>query len=86
MSADTLTTFDFARFRDAVEGRDSQTQVAMYAADATVTIVDRATTPGAPRSLSGRDEIRGWIEDVDGREMSHAVGHSVEDEHGAAFT
>jgi hypothetical protein len=86
MSAETLTRFDFERFREAVEGRDSRTQVAMYAPDASVTIVDRLTTPGAPRVLSGREEIRGWIEDVDGREMTHAVGHGVEDEHGAAFT
>jgi ketosteroid isomerase-like protein len=86
MSANTLTTFDFASFCRAVEGRDSDTQLAMYAPDATVTIVDRLTPPGAPRVLSGRDEIRAWIEDIDGREMTHAVGHGVNDEHGAAFT
>jgi hypothetical protein len=86
MSAETLAAFDFARFRQAVEGRDTQTQVAMYAPDATVTIVDRVTTPGSPRVLRGREEIREWIEDISGREMTHAVGHSVEDENGGAFT
>jgi SnoaL-like domain len=86
MRSETLSTFDFARFRRAVEGRDADTQVAMYAPGATVTIADRVAQPGAPRVLRGTAEIRGWIEDVDGREMTHAVGHAVEDEHGAAFT
>jgi hypothetical protein len=86
MSTEAMTTFDFARFRKAVEGRDAETQVAMYAPDATVTISDRITQPGAPRVLRGIAEIQEWIEDVDGREMTHAVGHGVEDEHGAAFT
>jgi SnoaL-like domain len=86
MSAETLTAFDFGRFRKAIEGRDSGTQLAMYAPDATVTIVDRMTQPRSPRLLSGREQIAGWIEDISGREMTHAVGHSVEDEHGGAFS
>lgn len=86
MSAETLTAFDFARFRKAAEGRDSSTQLAMYAPDATVTIVDRLTPPGSPRVLTGREQIAGWIEDISAREMTHAVGHSVEDGHGGAFS
>src|SRR5579884_2967995 len=86
MTGATLNTFDFARFRDAVEGRDSETQLAMYAPDATMMVVDRVTPPGAPRLLRGKGEIRGWIEDISARDMTHAIRHSVEDEHGAAFT
>lgn len=86
MSAHTLTTFDFGRFCQALEGRDTQTQLTMYAPEATVTIVDRLTPPGAPRVLRGREEIAGWIGDVSSREMSHEVGHRVLDEHGAAFS
>ena len=86
MSADTLASFDFARFRRAVEERDSSTQLAMYTPDATVTIVDRMTPPGSPRVLSGRGQIAGWIEDISGRDMTHAVGRCVEDEHGGAFS
>ena len=80
----TISSFELDRFCRAVEERDSETQVAMYAPDATVTIADRITQPGSPRVLRGTSEIRGWIEDVDGREMTHAVQHSVSDEHGAA--
>ena len=58
----------------------------MYAPDARVIIADQITTPGSPRVLNGRDEIRGWIEDVSAREMTHEVGHAVVDEHGAALT
>jgi SnoaL-like protein len=81
----TTRSFDLARFCRAVEQRDSATQLSLYAPDATVTIADRITQPGSPRVLSGLDEIRGWIEDIDGRDMSHKVLHSVSDEHGGAF-
>ena len=86
MGAQTTTGFDLARFRRALEERDSQTQLAMYAPDATVTITDRVSTPGSPRVLRGTEEIRAWIEDVSSRDMTHAVGHSVLDENGAALT
>ncbi len=86
MSTHTSTAFDLSRFVGAVEGRNVQTQLDMYAPDATVTIADRITQPGAPRVLHGRDEIRGWIEDICGRDMTHAVQHSVADAHGAAFS
>jgi SnoaL-like domain len=82
----TTSRFELARFCRALEQRDSETQLSMYAPDAKVTIADRITQPGSPRVLRGIDEIRGWIEDVDGREMTHAVGHSVSDERGAALT
>jgi hypothetical protein len=86
MSTQTSTGFDLSRFCRAVEQRDPQTQVEMYAPDATVTIADRINQPSSPRVLSGTEEIRAWIEDTCGREMSHAVKHSVQDEHGAAFS
>jgi len=85
MSTHTTTEFDLGRFCAAVEGRDVETQVEMYAPDATVTIADRVTQPGSPRVLRGRDEIRVWIADVCGREMTHAVERSVKDQRGAAF-
>ncbi len=85
MGTPTTASFELARFCRAVEERDSDTQVAMYAPDATVTIADRITQPGSPRVLSGLEEIRAWIEDVDGRDMTHRVLHSVSDEHGGAF-
>jgi SnoaL-like domain len=82
----TTHAFDLSTFTQAVEERDASTQLAMYAEDAEVTLVDRVSQPGAPRVLHGRGEIQPWIEDVCGRDMSHRVQHTVQDETGAAFT
>jgi hypothetical protein len=82
----TTTTFDLEQFTRAIEERDASTQLAMYAPDASVTLTDRVSQPGSPRLLNGRTEIQTWVEDVCGRDMTHAVGHAVQDERGAAFT
>ena len=82
----TTTTFDLNTFTRAIEERDASTQLAMYADDAQVTLADRITQPGSPRVLHGTGEIQTWIEDVCARDMTHAVGHTVRDDHGLAFT
>lgn len=87
MSTTTDTrSFDIERFTRATEERDASTQVSMYAPDATVTVADRINQPGSPRVLHGTGEIKGWIEELTGRDMTHAVQHAVSDERGAAFT
>jgi len=82
----TIHTFDLSAFKRAIEERDSSAQLAMYADDAEVTLVDRVAQPGAPRVLRGRGEIQAWIEDVCGRDMTHRVQHTVQDDSGVAFT
>jgi hypothetical protein len=81
----TPNQFDLTTFTRAIEERDASTQLAMYAPDAEVTLVDRVAQPRAPRVLHGAGEIRAWIEDVCGRDMTHRVQHSVQDDDGAAF-
>ena len=54
----TITTFDLDRFTRAAEERDASTQLSMYGPEATVTIVDKITQPGAPRVLRSREEIK----------------------------
>ena len=85
MSTPTTTAFDLAGLKRAIEQRDVAGQVALYAPDAEVRLVDRVTTPGNPRVLRGRDEIAGWIEDVSGREMTHRVEQEVLGDDRAAF-
>jgi hypothetical protein len=85
-SSSSSTKFDLERFARATEERDASTQLSMYAPDATVTIADRISQPGSPRVLHGREQIKGWIEDLTGRDMTHAVQHTVSDDRGAAFT
>jgi ketosteroid isomerase-like protein len=82
----TQTTFDFAALKRAIEERDAAAQLALYADHAEVRLVDRGNTPGSPRVLRGRDQIRQWIEDVCEREMSHRVETTVLGEDGVAFT
>jgi hypothetical protein len=86
MSTMTTSRFDLERFTRAAEERDAATQLSMYGADAVVTVVDKLTQPGSPRILRGREEIRAWLEDMYGRDMTHAVQHTVNDATGAAYT
>jgi hypothetical protein len=82
----TITSFDLDRFTRAAEERDAATQLAMYGPDAKVTIADRVTQPGSPRVLHGREQVKGWLDDTYGRDMSHSVKQRVSDESGAAYT
>ncbi len=82
----TITEFDLERFARAVEERDAATQLSMYSPNATVTIADKIAQPGSPQVLSTREQIKDWLEDLYGRDMTHKVQHRVEDNGGAAFT
>ena len=82
----TITTFDLDRFTRAAEQRDAATQLSMYAPDAVVTINNKISQPSAPRIRRGREEIKAWLEDVYGRDMTHSIKHRVLDESGAAYT
>jgi len=82
----TIQKFQIETFTRAVEERDAAAQLAMYAPDAEVTLIDRISQPSAPRVLRGVEEIRAWVEDVCGRDMTHRVQHTVCDSSGAAFT
>jgi ketosteroid isomerase-like protein len=86
MSTSITQTFDFTKLKRALEQRDATAQLALYAEDAEVTLVDRINTPGTPRVLRGREEIRGWIEDICERDMTHRVEMQVVGDGGAAFT
>jgi len=85
MSTSTTPTFDFAGLKRAIEERDATAQLALYADDAEVTVVDRINTPGSPRVLGGREEIRAWIEDTCERDMTHRVDMQVMGDTGAAY-
>ena len=82
----TITTFDLDRFTRAAEERDAATQLSMYGQDAVVTINNKVSQPGSPRVLRTREEIKAWLEDMYGRDMTHSVKHRVQDETGAAYT
>ncbi len=81
----TQTTIDLEALRRAVEERDAAGMLALYADDAEVRLADRDDTPGSPRVLSGKDEIRAFVEDVCARDMTHRVEHAVADGDRASF-
>jgi hypothetical protein len=80
------TSFDFAALKRGLEERDADAQLALYDDAAEVRLVDRINTPGSPRVLRGRDEIRDWIEDVCARDMTHEVQTPVLADDAIAFT
>jgi hypothetical protein len=85
MSIQTDTTFDLDSFAQAIEERDAARQVAAYADEAEVTVIDKLATPSAPRVLRGTAAIQEYIEDVCGRDMTHRVSDRVTSAEGAAF-
>jgi hypothetical protein len=80
------TSFDLDRFTRAAAERDAATQLSMYRPDATITIVDKITQPGSPRVLRTHHEIKTFLEDLYGRDMTHKVGLRVGDDTGGAYT
>jgi hypothetical protein len=82
----TTTTFDIGALRDAIEANDAEGQSNLYAEDAEVTLVDRDHPPARPIKLRGRDEIRGWLDDVCGRDLNHNVTLALADERSGGYS
>jgi hypothetical protein len=69
----TTTTFDVGALRDAIEAADVEGQIRLYAEEAEVTVADRDHPPSEPIRLQGREQIRSWLDDLCGRDMTHVV-------------
>jgi hypothetical protein len=76
---------DFEVLRHAIEGRDAETLVGLYADDAEVIAVNRNTTPSSPNVLRGKEQIAGYLRDVCAREMTHRIENEVLGEGRIAF-
>ena len=85
MSA-TTGQLDVEALKRAIEQRDAEAWVALYAPHAEVITVDQTNPPSSPRRLSGIDEIRTMIEDVCSRDMTHEVTRAVSGPQGVAYT
>jgi len=81
----TGTTFDLTALGRTVQQRDAAGRLAFYADDAVIEIVDREHPPSAPLRYSGVEEIRGYVEDVAARDMTHSVRHALSDGDTAAL-
>jgi ketosteroid isomerase-like protein len=81
----TTGGLDLDALKRAIEQRDAEGMLALYAPDAEVIVVDQQNPPSSPRVLSGIEQIRTMVEDVCGREMEHEVTRAVGDERSAAY-
>jgi hypothetical protein len=68
-----------AGIRKAVETRDAKSLKALYAANATVTIIDTDNPPSKPRTIKGAKDIGSFLDDVYSRDMKHTLEHGVVD-------
>jgi ketosteroid isomerase-like protein len=82
----TVNQLDIGELKRAIESRDAAAQVAMYAPDAEVIVVDKEHTPSNPQVLKGIDAIRGLIQDVCARDMTHEVTRTISGPDGVAYT
>jgi ketosteroid isomerase-like protein len=81
----TNTKLDLQALGRSVEERDAAARLSHYADDAVVEVVDSEHPPSNPQTFRGREEIRGFVEDVAGRDMSHAVRSALADGDSAAI-
>jgi len=77
ITTSTSTTFDLEGLRRVVEGRDPEGQLALYAPDAVIRIVDEQHGPSTPQTLSGADVIGAHLRDVCARDLTHTVTQAV---------
>ena len=82
----TSTGFDLDRLRRAVEERDADALLALYAEDAEITEVDAINPPRTPRVLRGREQIAEHLRDVCARDMTHRLERPVVAADRLAFT
>ncbi len=76
---------DIETLRRAIEERDAETLVGLYADDAELRTVNKNTTPSSPQVLRGKGEISEFLHDVCSREMTHHVENEVVGEGRIAF-
>lgn len=74
MTISTATnTFDIPAYVAAIEGRDPESQVIAFSADAELTVIDHEHPPSNPLVLRGADALRAHFADVCARDMTHKV-------------
>ncbi len=76
---------DFETLRRAIEERDADQRVGVYADDAEIHTVNKNTTPSSPQVLRGKEEISEYLHDVCGREMTQHVENEVVGENRISF-
>jgi ketosteroid isomerase-like protein len=84
-TSSSTASLDVDAFGRAIEQRDVDGQLRHYADDAVIEIVDREHPPSEPQRISGREEIRAYLDDISGRDMTHTVRHALAGDDAAAL-
>jgi hypothetical protein len=82
----TTSTLDVGSLSRAIEARDAAGVSAHYAADATLTILDRDHPPSTPLVHTGSGDIGAYYRDICGRNLEHRVRDAVATADGLAYT
>jgi len=78
--------FCLSRLISAIEARDADAQIPMYARHAEVQVVDPHHPPRSPMTLRGQRAIASWISDVCSLNMTHRVVDVIRSPEMVAFT
>ena len=78
--------FDLSTLKRSIEGRDARALSALYAPDATLTVMDVNSPPRSPRTISGQQAIADYYADVCGRDMTHEMVAGMLDDAHLAYT
>jgi SnoaL-like domain len=70
----------------AIEGRDANALIALYADDAQLRTIDHDNPPSKPRILHGKQAITSFYDDLCGRAMSHHVDSAIANGEALSFT
>lgn len=71
---------------EAIEHRDIERMLSLYADNAELKVVDRDHPPSHPLELRGKPAIEGYLRDIFGRDMTHRVLDEVVGEDRLSFT
>jgi SnoaL-like domain len=77
---------DIDLVKHAIEHRDARALSNLYADDATLIVMSRDAPPSKPRTISGREAIQAYYEDVCNRDMKHEIVDGMSDDAHLAFT
>ena len=76
---------DLNTLRQAIEQRDAELLVGLYADNAVVRIIDRFHPPSAPLELLGKQAISDFMHDIYQRDMTHRIEDEVVGENRLSF-
>ena len=79
------TVVDMNTLRQAMEQRNAELLISLYADNAHMQIIDSIHQPSSPRELRGKQAIADYLSDICQREMTHRVMDEVIGENRLSF-